>query len=115
MIQKHKIQTLRVLYEEAARKHFVSLTFGTARSKEKSAFGNLCAKLMPETEHALAFWHTHGYMPVSTQDAVADAGLRLGTRVDVVCRNREGKIVIVEMKWSVHIRTHTHTPTHTRS
>lgn len=57
---------------------------------------NMCNNMLLETELAWRFFVYAGITPIATQVCVAMG--KLGTPLDVVAKDRDGKICIVEMK-----------------
>jgi hypothetical protein len=81
---RHQVP-LRVFFDAPTRDHFLALKFGRAATRESTSIRRLCARLLPETEHALRFLYQNNYNPVATQVPVADKEIKVGTRVDLVC------------------------------
>jgi hypothetical protein len=87
----------RVLFDSAFRLHFSKVKWGgVAAHKEGRRLRNACMKLLPETE---MFWRTMvalQFIPLTTQVPVAWS--RVGTRADVLARDKMGKLRIIEIK-----------------
>jgi hypothetical protein len=101
-----------VYYHHLLTRHVVEEASGTAdaarallnarhRKRNRATAGRfraLCLKLMPETDTLLRFLAAQNLTPVATQTPVANATLRLGTRVDLVVRDASGHTRVIENK-----------------
>ncbi len=86
-------------HNREARERYLKLNLTKVQATK---LRNACNRMLLETEMTWRLFDVYKLDPVSTQDCVAYHGV--GTKVDVVVRDRNGHLRVLEMKKYVRAR-----------